>query len=120
VRLQRGRQRCFGRAAPADERSVITTTAFTIDLAARRVVIPAAETRLTPTEWHLLEILVRNPGRLITRRQLLHEAGGPRYEKETDYLRVHLANRRSKPEPDPSRPRCLITEPGIGYRFTPY
>ena len=107
------------RAAPADEQPVVATAAFTVDLAAKRVTTAAGETRLTPTEWHLLEILVRNPGRLVTQRQLLQEVWGPRYEKETNYLRVHLANLRRKLEPEPSRPRYLITEPGIGYRFSP-
>ncbi|BBC39092.1 KDP operon transcriptional regulatory protein KdpE [Streptomyces graminofaciens] len=107
------------RAAPADEQPLITTAAFTIDLAAKRVTTGGGEIRLTPTEWHLLETLVRNPGRLVTQRQLLHEVWGPRYEKETNYLRVHLANLRRKLEPVPSNPRYLITEPGIGYRFTP-
>ncbi|MFI6038105.1 response regulator [Streptomyces sp. NPDC051315] len=107
------------RATPADEQPLITTAAFTIDLAAKRVTTAAGEIRLTPTEWQLLEILVRNPGRLVTQRQLLHDVWGPRYEKETNYLRVHLANLRRKLEPEPSRPRYLITEPGIGYRFTP-
>ncbi|GAB2744536.1 response regulator [Streptomyces bullii] len=107
------------RATPADEQAVINTAAFTIDLAAKRVTTATGGIRLTPTEWHLLEILVRNPGRLVTQRQLLQEVWGPRYEKETNYLRVHLANLRRKLEPEPSRPRYLITEPGIGYRFTP-
>ncbi|MEU6536536.1 response regulator [Streptomyces sp. NPDC047000] len=107
------------RAAPAEEQPVVTTAAFTVDLAAKRVTTAAGETRLTPTEWHLLEILVRNPGRLVTQRQLLQEVWGPRYEKETNYLRVHLANLRRKLEPVPSRPHHLITEPGIGYRFVP-
>ncbi|MDQ1022370.1 response regulator [Streptomyces afghaniensis] len=107
------------RATPAEEQPLITTAAFTIDLAAKRVTTPTGEIRLTPTEWHLLETLVRNPGRLVTQRQLLHEVWGPRYEKETNYLRVHLANLRRKLEPEPSNPRYLITEPGIGYRFTP-
>ncbi|MFK4103902.1 response regulator [Streptomyces sp. NPDC019531] len=107
------------RATPAEEQPLITTAAFTIDLAAKRVTTPSGEIRLTPTEWHLLETLVRNPGRLVTQRQLLHEVWGSRYEKETNYLRVHLANLRRKLEPVPSNPRYLITEPGIGYRFTP-
>jgi two-component system KDP operon response regulator KdpE len=107
------------RATPADEQPLVTTAAFTIDLAAKRVTTPSGEIRLTPTEWHLLETLVRNLGRLVTQRQLLHEVWGPRYEKETNYLRVHLANLRRKLEPEPSNPRYLITEPGIGYRFTP-
>jgi two-component system, OmpR family, KDP operon response regulator KdpE len=107
------------RATPADEQPVITTAAFTIDLSAKRVTTAAGEIRLTPTEWHLLEVLVRHPGRLVTQRQVLQEVWGPRYEKETNYLRVHLANLRRKLEPEPSQPRYLITEPGIGYRFTP-
>ncbi|MFF7794010.1 response regulator [Streptomyces sp. NPDC007991] len=107
------------RAAPADEQPVVATAAFTVDLSAKRVTTAAGEIRLTPTEWHLLEVLVRHPGRLVTQRQLLQEVWGPRYEKETNYLRVHLANLRRKLEPEPSQPRYLITEPGIGYRFTP-
>ncbi|WP_377267193.1 response regulator [Peterkaempfera sp. SMS 1(5)a] len=107
------------RATPGDDLPVITTAAFTVDLAAKRVTTASGETRLTPTEWHLLETLVRNPGRLVTQRRLLQEVWGPRYATETNYLRVHLANLRRKLEPCPSRPRYLITEPGIGYRFTP-
>ncbi len=107
------------RAVPADDQPVVSTAAFTVDLAAKRVTTAAGETRLTPTEWHLLEILVRHPEKLITQRQLLQEVWGPRYETETNYLRVHLANLRRKLEPEPARPRYLITEPGIGYRFTP-
>jgi two-component system, OmpR family, KDP operon response regulator KdpE len=99
--------------------AVVTTDAFTIDLAARRVTTERGEVRLTPTEWHLLEILVRDPDRLITQQQLLQQVWGPAYLTETNYLRVHLANLRRKLEPDPSRPRYLITEPGIGYRFQP-
>ena len=99
--------------------AVVTTDAFTIDLAARRVTTERGEVRLTPTEWHLLEILVRDPDRLITQQQLLQQVWGPAYLTETNYLRVHLANLRRKLEPDPSRPRYLITAPGIGYRFQP-
>ena len=107
------------RAAPAEDAPVITTPAFTIDLSAKRVTGPAGEIRLTPTEWHLLEVLTRHPDKLVGQRQLLHEVWGPQYETETNYLRVHLANLRRKLEPDPARPRYLITEPGVGYRFTP-
>ena len=96
---------------------VLTTEAFTIDLAARRVVRDGQDVRLTPTEWHLLEILVRNSGRLVSQRQLLQEVWGPAYARETHYLRVYLAQLRRKLEPDPSRPRYLLTEPGMGYRF---
>jgi two-component system KDP operon response regulator KdpE len=105
------------RATPTPTAAAIATDAFTVDLAAKRVTTPNGEIRLTPTEWHLLEILVREPGRLVTQKQLLQQVWGPAYETETNYLRVHLANLRRKLEPDPSRPRYLITEPGIGYRF---
>ena len=107
------------RAAPAIAHAVVTTDAFTVDLANKRVTTPTGEVRLTPTEWHLLEVLIRAPGKLVTHKQLLQQVWGPAYETETNYLRVHLANLRRKLEPDPAQPRYLITEPGIGYRFTP-
>jgi two-component system KDP operon response regulator KdpE len=107
------------RSAPAAEDPVVSTDAFTVDLSARRVTRDGADVRLTPTEWHLLEVLVRNPGKLVSQRQLLQEVWGPRYERETNYLRVYLAQLRAKLEPDPSRPRYLLTEPGMGYRFQP-
>ncbi|WP_169945418.1 response regulator [Microbispora sp. H11081] len=75
--------------------------------------------RLTPTEWHLLEILVRNPGKLISQRHLLAEVWGRSHVKETNYLRQYMAQLRKKLERDPSHPVHLITEPGMGYRFTP-
>jgi two-component system KDP operon response regulator KdpE len=105
------------RASPAAEAAVVSTDAFTVDLAAKRVTTSAGEVRLTPTEWHLLEVLVRHAGKLVSQKELLREVWGPAYETETNYLRVHLANLRRKLEPDPSHPRYLITEPGIGYRF---
>jgi two-component system KDP operon response regulator KdpE len=105
------------RHLPAPEEAVVTTEDFEVDLAAKRVRVGDREIHLTPTEWQLLEVLVRNPGRLITQRQLLQQVWGPAYEKETNYLRVYLAQLRRKLEPDPSRPRYLITEPGMGYRF---
>ena len=74
---------------------------------------------LTPTEWAIVEVLVRHPGRLITQRQLLQDVWGPQYEHETNYLRVHLAAIRKKLEPEAGRPRYFVTEPGIGYRFEP-
>jgi two-component system, OmpR family, KDP operon response regulator KdpE len=77
------------------------------------------DVRLTPTEWHLVELLVRHPGKLLSQRQLLHEVWGQRYEDETNYLRVYMAQIRRKLEPDPARPRFFITEPGMGYRFEP-
>ena len=75
--------------------------------------------RLTPTEWHLLEILVRNPGKLVSQRQLLHDVWGPQYQSETNYLRQYMAQLRRKLEADPAHPRHLLTEPGMGYRFQP-
>jgi two-component system KDP operon response regulator KdpE len=108
------------RAAPVStDVPVIVTSHFTVDLSARRVTRPDGEVRLTPTEWHLLELLVRSPGRLLTQRQLLQEVWGPAYQSETNYLRVYIAQLRRKLEPEPSRPVHLITEPGLGYRFEP-
>jgi two-component system KDP operon response regulator KdpE len=107
------------RATPAEEAPVVETEHFTVDLAAKRVRTPSGEVRLTPTEWHIVEVLVRNAGKLVTQRQLLQEVWGPRYEKETNYLRVYLAQIRAKLEPDPQRPRYFITEPRMGYRFEP-
>jgi two-component system, OmpR family, KDP operon response regulator KdpE len=106
-----------GSGEPADP--VVTTGHFSVDLAARQVTVEGVPVRLTPTEWALLEALVRRPGRLIAQRQLLQSVWGPAYEKETHYLRVYLAQLRRKLEPDPAHPRYLRTEPGMGYRFTP-
>ncbi len=108
------------RSAPAEEIPVVTTGAFTIDLSAKRIETRSGEAvHLTPTEWHLVELLVRNPGRLVSQRQLLQEVWGPKYEGETNYLRVYMAQIRRKLEPDPARPRHFITEAGMGYRFEP-
>jgi two-component system KDP operon response regulator KdpE len=106
------------RAAPAGkEEATVTTRDFTVDLTAKRVARDSKEVRLTPTEWEIVEILVRNEGRLVTQRQLLKAVWGPQYEKETNYLRVYLAQIRRKLEPDPSRPHYFLTEPRMGYRF---
>ena len=106
------------RAAPDADDPVVTTEHFTVDLAARRVVRADGEgVRLTPTEWHMLEQLVRNEGKLVTQRQLLNEVWGPAYENESNYLRVYAAQLRRKLEPDVTHPRYIITEPGMGYRF---
>lgn len=105
------------RAVPAPEAATVETPDFTIDLGAKRVVRDGAEVRLTPTEWHLVEALVRRPGKLVAQRQLLQEVWGPEYHDETNYLRVFMAQVRRKLEPEPSRPRYFITEPGMGYRF---
>ena len=107
------------RASPAPDEPVVTTDEFTVDLARKRVTRAGADVRLTPTEWQLLEVLVRNCDRLVTQRQLLQEVWGPGYQTEANYLRVYVANLRRKLEPDPSAPRFLLTEPGMGYRFRP-
>jgi two-component system, OmpR family, KDP operon response regulator KdpE len=107
------------RASPAPEAPVVSTGDFTVDLADKRVTRDGQDVRLTPTEWQLLEVLVRHSGRLVTQRQLLAEVWGPGYQNEAHYLRVYMANLRRKLEPDPSAPRYLLTEPGIGYRFRP-
>jgi Response regulators consisting of a CheY-like receiver domain and a winged-helix DNA-binding domain len=106
------------RAAPAEEEALVVTDDFGIDLAAKRVMNAAGEEiRLTPTEWQIVEVLVRHAGKLVAQKQLLQDVWGPEYEKETNYLRVFLAQIRRKLEPNPSRPRYFITEPGMGYRF---
>jgi two-component system KDP operon response regulator KdpE len=91
----------------------------TIDLAAKRVTTDQKDIRLTPTEWHLLEVLLRHPGKLLSQRQLLQEVWGPGYADATGNLRLYMAQLRRKLEPDPARPRWLLTEPGMGYRFQP-
>jgi two-component system, OmpR family, KDP operon response regulator KdpE len=108
------------RAAPAPDEPVVVTPDFTVDLAAKRVIRAGGEDiRLTPTEWQILEILARNSDRLVTHKQLLHAVWGPAYETESNYLRVYIAQLRRKLEPEPSLPRYLLTESGMGYRFSP-
>ncbi|MFJ4559964.1 response regulator [Streptomyces massasporeus] len=99
------------------ETTLVETADISIDLRAKKVVRDGQDIRLTPTEWHLLEILVVNPGRLITQKQLLQEIWGVSQSSKTNYLRVYMARLRRKLETDPSHPRYLITEPGMGYRF---
>jgi two-component system KDP operon response regulator KdpE len=95
----------------------VQTADFTADFAAKRITNAAGEVRLTPTEWHLVEVLMRNEGKLVTGRKLLQEVWGPQYGDEGNYLRVHMAHIRRKLEPNPAHPRYFITEPGMGYRF---
>ena len=97
--------------------SVVRAGEVEIDLASRSVTRDGEDVHLTPIEFDLLAKLAEHPGRLVTQRQLLHEVWGPGYEDETHYLRVHFAHVRAKLEPDPSSPRFVITEPGIGYRL---
>jgi two-component system KDP operon response regulator KdpE len=106
------------RARPEDDSApIVTIGAHTIDLAQRT--ITGGDIRLTPTEWELLDHLLRSPGKLITQRSLLHDVWGPQYTTETNYLRQYMARLRRKLEPDPTHPRHLLTEPGMGYRFRP-
>jgi len=106
------------RTQPAPDEPVVANPHFTVDLAAKRVSRADGDVRLTPTEWQLLEVLVRHREKLVTQAQLLTEVWGPQYRTEGHYLRVYMAHLRRKLEPDPSAPRYLRTEPGMGYRFT--
>jgi len=105
------------RSGADDQVPVVETASFAVDLAAKQARANGEPVHLTPTEWHLLEVLIRNEGKLVPRTQLLQEVWGPAYETETNYLRVYLAQLRRKLEPDPAHPRYLLTEPGMGYRF---
>jgi two-component system KDP operon response regulator KdpE len=115
------RIRAVTRRGPGGETSPLVEVGdIQVDLARKSVHGPGeVEIRLTPIEWGILELLLRSPGKLISQRQLLREVWGPTHTKETHYLRVYLASLRRKLEPDHSRPRYLITEPGMGYRFEP-
>ncbi|MFF2084043.1 response regulator [Nocardia sp. NPDC058176] len=106
-----------GTLATEDVTPVVVTDSFTVDLAAKQVTKNGAAIHLTPTEWGMLEMLVRHRGKLVGRKELLREVWGPAYATETHYLRVYLAQLRRKLEDDPSHPRHLLTEPGMGYRF---
>jgi DNA-binding response OmpR family regulator len=105
------------RGTPLDEEPVVEAGDLRIDLAAKKVARGGADVRLTPTEWHLLEILARNAGRLVSSKELLREVWGPQYRTETNYLRVFTAQLRRKLEDEPARPKHILTEPGMGYRF---
>jgi DNA-binding response OmpR family regulator len=108
------------RVRPAEglEMALVETAHFRIDLVNKRAADATdQEIKLTPTQWHLVEILVRNPGRLVSQRQLLEEVWGPSYTNQTNYLRQFMAQVRRKLEPDPARPRYFVTEPGMGVRF---
>jgi two-component system KDP operon response regulator KdpE len=107
------------RVPEAAEPSTVDTPEFSVDLGRRMVTRNGEPVRLTPTEWSILELLVRNPGKLITQQQILATVWGPAYEKEANYLRVYMAQLRRKLEADTGNPRHLLTEAGIGYRFRP-
>ena len=107
--------------APGEAAPIVHLGQYEVNLAERTIVGSDGhgEVRLTPTQWGMLEILLRNPGKLVSQRQLLREVWGPEYQTETNYLRQYMAQLRRKLEEDPARPRYLITEPGMGYRFRP-
>lgn len=112
------RIRALSRRTPtATDEPTVTFGDVVVDLAAHMVTRGGASVRLTPTEWRLLEVLIRNPDRLVTRETLLKEVWGPQYTTDTGYLRLYLAQLRKKLEPEPSKPRYLLTEAGMGYRF---
>jgi two-component system KDP operon response regulator KdpE len=117
ARLRAAVRRATTHAGP--EEAVVHAGTLDIDLAAKQVTRDGAVVHLTPTEWGILELLVRHQGKLVSQRQLLSEVWGPRYHTETHYLRVYLAQLRRKLEADASHPRHLVTEPGMGYRFQP-
>jgi two-component system, OmpR family, KDP operon response regulator KdpE len=102
----------------ADDTATVDTPDFTIDLAAKRIARHGRDVRLTATEWQVVEILARNPGRLITQRQLLEQVWGLT-DTKTNYVRVLMVAVRRKLEPDPTHPHYFITEPGSGIRFVP-
>jgi two-component system, OmpR family, KDP operon response regulator KdpE len=122
-----GIEELLARIRAVTRRSTTNATEATVDigrwsvnLADRSITDAMGRTaRLTPTEWHLLEILVRSPGKLITQRQLLQDVWGPAYRNETNYLRQYMAQLRRKLENDPAHPQQLLTDPGMGYRFRP-
>jgi two-component system KDP operon response regulator KdpE len=105
------------RSAEVDGSPRVEVGELTIDVADRRVTRAGAEIHLTPIEFEIVRVLAQHEGRLVTHRQLLQSVWGPEYGRETHYLRVHVAHIRAKLEADPSRPRYLITEPGVGYRL---
>ena len=107
------------RNAPAGEQPAVEFGDVRVDLAATRVTVRGRDVRLTPTEWRLLELLVRHPGRLISQRQILDQVWGPGYENAQGNLRLYIAQLRRKLEKEPARPQHLRTEPGMGYRFEP-
>jgi two-component system KDP operon response regulator KdpE len=106
------------RRQPEAEESNIVTADFRLDLPNRTATrTDDSDCRLTPTEWQIVELLVRHPGQLITQRQLLQHIWNAPVQIDTNLMRVHLAHIRRKLEPDPARPRYFLTEPRLGYRF---
>jgi two-component system, OmpR family, KDP operon response regulator KdpE len=109
------------RLTSPDPPPVVRVGRYTVDLGNHRVETEEGgePVRLTRTEWQLLEVLIREPGKLVSQQHLLERVWGPTYRAETQYVRQYMAQLRRKFEPDPARPRHLVTEPGMGYRFQP-
>ncbi|MCR1781077.1 response regulator transcription factor [Nocardioides carbamazepini] len=107
------------RSSVAEPALVVTVDDLRLDITESRAVRAGEEIHLTPIEWKIVETLARRRGRLVRQSELLHAVWGPGYERQTNYLRVHLASIRRKIEHDPSAPRIFVTEPGIGYRLLP-
>lgn len=100
-----------------DEEPIVAFGSVWVDLAAHTVTRDGANVRLTPTEWRVLELLIRNEGRLVTRQTMLSQVWGSEHVTDTGYLRLYISQLRKKLEPEPSRPRYLITDAGMGYRL---
>lgn len=112
------RIRVTTRRSSVEEPALVVTIGDTrLDVTESRAVLAGEEIHLTPIEWKIVETLARKRGRLVRQSELLHAVWGPGYERQTNYLRVHLASIRRKIEHDPSQPRIFVTEPGIGYRL---
>jgi two-component system, OmpR family, KDP operon response regulator KdpE len=108
------------RRIPPDAEPVARIGRYSVDLERHMAVDDdGGAAHLTKTEWQLLDVLLRNPGKLVSQRQLLQEVWGPTYLEQTQYLRQYMAQLRRKLEADPTRPRHLLTEPGMGYRYQP-
>lgn len=117
ARLRTAQRHAEQRNGSVEDEPTVTTEDFVVDLQAKKVLRSGEVVRLTPTEWSILELLARNPGKLLSQQQILLQVWGPAYAKETQYLRVYLGQLRRKLEPDPAHPRYLVTEAGMGYRF---
>ncbi len=118
-RVTRPTAQAVGSPAARAEASPAAARAGASPAARADAAAASGDIRLTPTEWHLLEVLLRNPGKLLSQRQLLAEVWGPGYADAAGNLRLYMAQLRRKLEPDPARPRWLLTEPGMGYRYQP-
>jgi two-component system KDP operon response regulator KdpE len=107
----------FRRTRQEDDEPVFRHGQLVVDFARRLVMVEGEQVKFTPLEYELLKLFAKNPGKVLTQRQIMRDIWGPGMESETSYLRVYVANIRKKIEKDPSRPKLLVTEPAVGYRF---